>query len=104
MHKQTYERLRKEHDCIIGTLWSASERVVVNLPGPKLSVRDRLFVEMYLTVGELEKIPEYSAAFTLEQYEFPFKLAPHSTPLQGIPAHYFSCGWAQGIGKRQCAN
>ncbi len=45
----------------------ASKRVVVNLPGPRLSVRDRLFVEMYLTVGELEKIPEYSAAFTLEQ-------------------------------------
>ncbi len=41
------------------------ERVVVNIQGPKLSVRDRLFVEMYLTVGELEKISEYSAAFTL---------------------------------------
>lgn len=41
MHQQTYERLRKEHDCVIGTLWSASERVVVNLPGPELSIRDR---------------------------------------------------------------
>ena len=77
VHKQTYERLRKEHDCVIGTLWSASERVVVNLPGPKLSVRDRLFVEMYLTVGELEKIPEYSAAFTLEQCRATVGLLSH---------------------------
>jgi len=67
MHQQTYERLRKEHDCVIENLWLASKRVVINLPGPNFSVRDRLFVETYLTILELEKVPEYSPAFTVEQ-------------------------------------